>query len=108
MERRRFERKKVYLKAERISGDRNHGVFIENISENGIQIITAPAESVIEFSSGTPIDLKFVLPSGEVINLNCIVKWADYTPPPYDATTTIGMEIIDPPLRYKEFVKNLF
>ncbi|MBI5049838.1 MAG: PilZ domain-containing protein [Nitrospirae bacterium] len=107
MEKRRFERKKVYLKAERISGDENRAVFIENISEHGIQIITVPAESIIEFFPGTPIDLKFELSSGDTINLNCAVRWSYHNSPPDDITTTIGMEIIDPPLRYREFVKNL-
>ncbi|MBI4838725.1 MAG: PilZ domain-containing protein [Nitrospirae bacterium] len=105
MERRQFNRKRVYLSAERISGNADRSIFIENISERGIQIITAPAESIIEFSPGTPIDLKFVLSNGEIIDLYCIVKWSYHNTPPDDATTTIGMEVVDPPSRYREFVK---
>lgn len=107
MERRRFKRKKIHLRAERLSGDESRAVFIEDISEYGIQIMTAPAKSIIEFSPGTPVDLKFELSSGKTINLLCTVRWSLHNAPPNDATTSIGMEVMNPPLRYREFVKNL-
>jgi hypothetical protein len=44
MERRRAKRKKVNLKAERISCIENCSVFIEDISESGISMITAPSK----------------------------------------------------------------
>lgn len=107
MERRRSERKTIHLKAERISGDESHAVFIENISEHGIHIITAQAEPAEDFPPDTPLDLRFQLSSGETIELNCRVRWSYQNTLPAGLTSNIGMEIIDPPLRYREFVKNL-
>ena len=107
MERRLFERKTVHLKAERLSGDESNAVFIKNISEQGLQIITTPAERADDYPPDTFFDLRFQLSSGETIELQCIVKWAYQNDPPDDLTSSVGMEIIDPPLRYKEFVKNL-
>jgi hypothetical protein len=53
--------------------------------------------------------LKFQIPSGETLNLNCEVIWlyTKKTPPPGFKQNNIGMEIIDPPLKYKEFFKTL-
>jgi hypothetical protein len=107
MERRRSERKTVHLKAERLSGNERHAVFIENISEHGIHIITAPSDSASDFPPNTPLDLRFQLSSGETIELHCIVRWSHQKTPPDGMTSSIGMEIIDPPLRYVEFVRKL-
>lgn len=107
MEKRRSERKQIHLKAERISGDTSYAVFIENISEHGINIITAPAETGTAFIPGAPLDLKFQLSSGEIIGLNCTVIWSYQNTPPDELTSSIGMKITDPPLRYRDFVKSL-
>ncbi len=108
MERRHFERKTVHLKAERISGNKSRAVFIENISEDGIYIITVPAEAGTDFTPGASLDLKFQLHSGETVNLQCTVIWSYQNALPDGLTTnSVGIEIIDPPSRYKEFVKNL-
>jgi hypothetical protein len=106
MGKRRSERKIVRLKAERISGDENHAVFIENLSEEGIYMITAPAKTSMDFTPGTKLELKFQLPSGETLNLRCKVIWSCKTPPD-GLTNSVGMEIIAPPLKYKEFIKTL-
>jgi hypothetical protein len=107
MERRRYERKIVKLNAERISGNERYAVFIENISENGIYMITAPSGVIMNYVPGTELDIKFQLSSGEILNLHCRVIWSYKRPPPDGSTDNIGMEIIDPPLRYKEFVRTL-
>lgn len=107
MERRRYKRKVVRSKAERISGNKNQAVFIENISENGIYMITAPAESTPDYIPGTTIKLRFQLSTGETIDLNCKVIWSYKETPPDGLTSSVGMEIIDPPLKYIEFVSTL-
>jgi len=107
MEKRRTKRIKVNLKAERISGNEKHGVFIENISENGIHMITAPAEIHKKYAPGTYIDLKFQLTTGEILNLQCKVRWAHLKVPPNGTTDSIGLEIIDPPAKYLQFVRTL-
>jgi len=107
MEKRRFKRIKVNLKAERISGDEKYGVLIEDISENGIHIITTPSNTHKKYTPGTDIDLKFHLSSGETLNLHCKVRWAYLKFPPDGLTDSIGLEIIDPPPKYIEFVRAL-
>lgn len=107
MEKRSFRRIKVNLKAERISGDEKHGVFIENISESGIYMITAPSKTHKKYTPGTDIDVKFHLSTGKTLDLHCKVKWAYSKIPPNGLTDCIGLEIIDPPLQYIEFVKSL-
>ena len=104
MERRRASRVTVNLKAERISCTRDCSVFIENLSESGIYMTTAPAKNN-EFVPGTELDLELELNSGKIINLNCNVKWA-IDNSPSDPTSSVGLEIIDPPSEYREFVKN--
>jgi hypothetical protein len=107
MEKRRSRRITVNLKAERISGNERYGVFIENISEYGIHMITSPQKSHEKFIPGTDINLKFFFLSGETINLNCKVRWAIVKIPTNGLTDSVGLEIIDPPLKYIEFVQNL-
>ena len=107
MEKRRSRRLQVSLKAERISGNEKHGVFIENISENGIYMLTTPSSAHKKYAPGTDVDLKFRLSSGETLNLRCKVKWSYLKVPPNGLTDCIGLEIIDPPKQYIEFVKAL-
>lgn len=107
MEKRRSKRIKVNLKAERISGDEKYGVFIENISENGIHITTTPAETHKKYTPGIDIDLNFQLNTGETLNLHCKVRWAHLKVPPDGMTDSIGLEIINPPKKYIEFLKTL-
>lgn len=107
MEKRCSKRIKVNLKAERLSGNEKYGVFIENISENGIHMITTPSKTHKKYTRGTDIDLKFHLSSGETLNLQCKVRWAHLKIPPNGLTDSIGLEIIDPPLKYIEFVRAL-
>ncbi|MBI5099457.1 MAG: PilZ domain-containing protein [Nitrospirae bacterium] len=105
MERRQARRVTVNLKAERISCTKDCSVFIENLSESGIYMTTAPAKSN-EYVPGTELDLELELNTGKIINLNCHVKWA-FDNSPDDITKSVGLEIVDPPSEYKEFVKSL-
>ncbi len=107
MEKRRFKRITVKLKAERISGNERQGVFIENISKNGINMITSPQKSHEQYLPGSDINLKLFFLSGETINLHCKVRWAIVKIPPNGLTDSVGLEIINPPLKYIEFVNTL-
>ncbi len=103
MERRRATRKTVKLKAERLSCTGKCSVFIENLSETGIKMITAPHKEK-DFVPGKELGLELELSSGEVIELNCNVKWA-YDNPSKDLSSSVGLEIIEPSQEYKKFVK---
>jgi len=107
MEKRRSRRIKLHLKAERITGDEKCGVLIENISESGIQILTTPLKEHLKYHDGAEIDLMFHLLSGDTLNLHCKVKWSHPKVPPNGMTDSIGLEIIDPPRQYIEYVRTL-
>jgi len=108
LERRRSERITINLRAERISGNETRSVFIENISENGINITIAPPEIEMDYIPGNEIDLTFLLPSAEIIDLQCKIIWAYERTPPDGLTSSIGLEIINPPLKYIKFVNSLY
>ena len=105
MERRSSDRVTVNMKAERISCTENCSVFIENMSETGIYIITAPAKQN-DYEPGKEIDLELELSTGEVINLNCNVKWSYDTSE--ELTKNVGLEIINPPEKYKHFIETFY
>jgi hypothetical protein len=107
MERRRSERIQVRLKAERISGDSGYSVFIENMSESGICLITAPSSHAVSFQPGTEVVLKLELSTGNTLDINCRVVWSYQNTPPDGLTNNVGMEVIDPPLKYKELLETL-
>jgi hypothetical protein len=107
MEKRDAERIKVNLRAERISGNAQYGVFIENISEKGIQIIATTSREHKKYIPGTDLDLKFRLSSRKTLSLRCRVRWIYSRIPPDGLTDSIGLEVINPPPEYAEFVKSL-
>ncbi len=105
MEKRRDDRLTVKLEAKRLSCTTNCSVFIENLSERGIQMITSPNKKS-EYIPGSEIDIEFELSTGNIIMLNCNVKWS-YKNEEEDMTNCVGLEIVDPPMEYKEFLKTL-
>ena len=107
MEKRGAERIKVNLKAERISGNARYGVFIEDISEKGIQIIATTSSEHKKYVPGTDLDLKLRLSSGRTLRLRCRVRWVYSKIPPDRLTDSIGLAVIDPPTEYTEFVRSL-
>ncbi len=106
MERRKARRLTVNLKAERISCIKDCAVFIENLSETGIQMITAPAKNSKLFVAGSDLELKLKTSEGKTIKLQCNVKWS-YDNSTEDLTNSVGLEILDPPREYREFIKDL-
>ena len=96
MKKRLSKRIIIGLKAEIISGDISCEGVIENLSEAGIYVITAPTKTEINFAPGTILEVKFQFLSGETLNLHCEVKWS-YKTPPHGLTNRIGMKIINPP-----------
>jgi hypothetical protein len=107
MERRRANRLSVNLQAQRISGDEKHTVFIEDISESGIHIITAPSIAYKKYTPGMEINVRLQISPKEKITLHCKTRWSYHKMPPEKEVDSIGLEIIDPPLKYIEFIKAL-
>jgi len=99
MESRHSRRLIISLAAELTVGEKRHSVSIENLSDKGIYVVTAPFEPSNGLNPDTTIKLKFKMPSGEKHDLNCNVKWAFQTPP-HGYTSRVGLEIIDAPFTY--------
>jgi hypothetical protein len=106
MEARRQKRLIVSLPAE-ISAENTHiAGSIENISDEGLYLVTAPSKISLNYESEAPVELSITFPSGEKINLTCRVKWS-YQTPPHGYTNSIGLEIIEKPQEYNEALKTL-
>jgi len=107
MEKRRYKRTTVYFKAERISGDEKYGVFIENISDKGIHMLATHAPVHAHYSRGKNIDVRFHIAHRKPLILRCRIRWSCPKVPPNGLTDSIGLEILDPPRQYIEFVRTL-
>jgi len=107
MERRRSKRMAVNLNAERISGNERHSIFIEDISESGIHIISAPSQESRKYTAGADIDVSFRISQKKSITLHCKTRWAYHRMLPEKQVDSIGLEIISPPAEYLEFIRTL-
>jgi hypothetical protein len=103
---RRSDRVILKLPAEIIIQGTHYASSIENLSEEGAYIVTTPADNTNVISIDTVLELKFNFPSGEAQMLSCRVKWS-YLTPPHGFTNSMGLEIIDPPLSYKDLLRTL-
>ncbi len=104
---RRSQRTLISSEAELVVDNGNHTGVIANVSEEGIFIILHGIPGIdLDIAREKPVKLKFRLPSGEELILNCTVKWF-YKATSIHSTLSIGMQITEPPLEYREFLKTL-
>jgi len=106
---RQFKRAPSKLEAELISDNANYKGFIENLCDAGLCITTVPMHTAVDFIPGKVVKLKFRLPSGEILNIQGEIRWLhSYKTPSQELIiNTMGMELINPPSKYKEFIKTL-
>ena len=67
-------------------------------------MVTATANSIVDITPSTLLQIKCTIPSGEQIELKCEVKWFQTKPSPHGVSFSMGMEIINPPKVYKDFI----
>ena len=102
----RFKRYNVNLVSIVSSDATSSAGFIKNASEEGLAYETYSFASTLKkLSAKKLIDLMLKMPSGEILNLNCEIKWSSEHSP--WSLFKMGMKIIDPPLQYREYVKTL-
>jgi len=107
MERRRHKRIYIHLKARITVDDRTYDGYIENISESGIGYLISSQQSIKDdFLSSKSIELSLQMQPGKTIVLDCIAKWAKKGLAS-GKTIGVGMNIIDPPLEYGNWVSAL-
>lgn len=107
MEKRRLERITDSLDAEIITDDICYSGIILNFSEEGLYLVSATSYSVADINPSSHLKLKCKLPAGNSLKMDCEVKWFETRPSPFGVTFSIGMQIIDPPSDYREFVRTL-
>jgi hypothetical protein len=97
------------LRAELTFKDKTFKGFIENFSREGIFKIIIPERQLAEFIPGIIVKVNFQDPSGKTFELQGEVKWLRIkSEPPIGVKYNMGIEIINPPQKYKEFVEDLF
>jgi len=108
MEKRRSARKSVSLDARLTVNETNSTGFIENICEHGLHLITASWKSKSCFIPERIIELKVQNASGSEACLNCEVRWVHINKTPiHGLTYRMGMEILNQPPGYNEFLNAL-
>ena len=95
MEKRRSDRISIGFKAELVSGETSCKGDVDNLSHEGACVITIPTDIPIVFERDNVYELRFHLFSGDLLNLECKIKWARKTPT-HGLTWKVGLEIIDP------------
>jgi hypothetical protein len=107
MDIRHSQRKYVSLMADYEAGGLNLPVFIGNVSEEGVHMVTLKKHTEGKLFPGNNAELKLRLSPEERIPLSCEVRWVSTDKPPYGATYDVGLEIINPPSQYISLVKSL-
>jgi hypothetical protein len=106
IEKRLSNRLVVSLFGEIVTIGTSNLVLIENLSKNGLYMRISPSEAAIDYGIGEKYEVKFKLPSREILNLYCNIIWS-YTTPPHGLIKCTGSEIINLSSKYKEFLKTL-
>jgi hypothetical protein len=106
MDKRTGKRIPIGIEADIISDYRNHAAFIGNLSPRGLHLITVYMKDDKDSNGKTEIDLNFLTHTGEKLNLHCKKRWS-YAITPNSLINRVGMEIINPPAQYKEFLTTL-
>ena len=102
----RFKRYNIKLLSIVSSDAANYTGFIKNASEEGLAYETYSFASTLKkLSTKKVVNIMLKMPSGEILNLNCAIKWSSEHSP--WSLFKMGMKIIDPPLKYREYVKTL-
>jgi len=98
----------VYLKADLISDDKSYAGIIGNLSEEGAYVEIENVKTAMPFLPRKKLKLKFQVAPKKTLNLLCEVVWL-YTKiiQPHGLTNSVGLEIINPPPKYKYFFKSL-
>jgi hypothetical protein len=93
-------RKSVHFPVNLKTADREYEGFIINISSKGLglYISTSFPESTIDCDRGSILTLQMQSPFGETLELRCCIRWLRIRQmSDQEITTSMGMELINPP-----------
>ena len=110
IENRRAERKDVNIDAEIVAGVSCYNGTIENISSTGVclQFVTESNDNAHDFLPASKVTIRFKLPSGDYLQLDCITRWINmYPESPGVLVNQLGILIVSPPQALKDFIDAL-
>lgn len=103
-EKRMWKRIPVGLEAEFTSRDMGFACLITNISDCGLNTLVLSGKDSLDSILSDTLSVRLNIPSGVKLILHCQKVWANVLFP-NRASMNVGMEIINPPAQYKEFVQ---
>ena len=105
--RRRHKRFPVNVSAWITVGNRSYEGIVGNISEEGLAYtITTFIQTDKGFVPRGEVSIAMNIPSGGILNLRCEIRW--FLKPSEEGKSLImGMKIIEPSSKYKDWVKEL-
>ena len=107
LQKRRYKRINLALGIELVTKELTCAAFTNNVSEKGLSITFNPLNASSDIKTGAKFEIKFPIPPGdEKVSLFSEKRWSS-TISPEGLTKVFGIEIIDPPKEYKEFVNTL-
>ena len=104
--RRNCNRIPVNLDAELVYGNTTCYAFIENISKFGIYVKITCIESTLNDKPDAMVNVKFKIPSGQVLNILCEERWSKKNIET-SLIEQVGMKIIDAPQEYMNFYQSV-
>jgi hypothetical protein len=106
MEKRRFKRCISRFHSVVLAKGKSYAGSLENVSEEGLAYIMPYIKPALkELVPEEKIKLIVLTPSGDTLNLNCEIRWTNAHCE--NERFCVGAKIIDPPEKYKEFLKTL-
>jgi len=107
MNKRFYKRTSVQLKAEIISDGKSFAGSIENVSEGGVgYLINSSINDSTDFIPKKKIEISFLTPSGNNINVECETVWFS-RPKEGTSNLSLGLKIVNPTSEYKEWITTL-
>jgi hypothetical protein len=108
IEKRRHRRINYTVNADITCANTHYNGVIVNFSETGVFKIVFSEKSVIDFFPGGIVMVNFIVPSGNELNLECMIKWVCIEKgSPIFLKYHMGLKIIKNQPMYEEFMKTL-
>lgn len=105
-DKRHNKRKAVSLSANLIDKDIPYSGLIENISIDGMHVRLTPSNTSKNLSLDSNLKVEFKASAKQSFQLSCRKRWA-FNTPPHGVVKSVGLEITNPSIDFKNFVKTL-
>lgn len=100
------KRKTVSLTANLLDNDIPYSGLIDNLSTDGMHMRLTPSNTAKNLSLNSNLKIEFKVSAKQSFLLSCRKKWA-FNTPPHGVVKSVGLEITNPSIDFKNFVKTL-